>query len=50
MALCVDAALRLLARVELAAGVRVAVVVQPAGAHLGWERKLVEAVSRNSIT
>ena len=34
MALCVDAALRLLAGVELAAGVRVAVVVQPARANL----------------
>ena len=30
----VDAALSLLARVELAAGVRIAVVVQPARAHL----------------
>ena len=34
MTLCVDAALRLLAGVELAAGVRVAVVVQPARANL----------------
>ena len=34
VALCVDAALRLLAGVELAAGVRVAVVVQPARANL----------------
>ena len=34
VALCVDAALRLLAGVELATGVRIAVVVQPARANL----------------